>query len=143
MAILDCVIDTSPQDLALLCKWRMIFFRDIDQTAEQIYRTLERESELYGFHVKICNQLAMNGKALFKASYALRHGPPLLGVCSSAVRAGDQTLRIEGLPQLLIVRNHPASTDSVEIVSPAIIRSKARGFQTRNIREKYVKYQIR
>jgi hypothetical protein len=69
-------------------------------------------------YIRRCNELAERKKALFLAQYPSAPTTICYGKCSFKAEIGDKILRVQGLPQLLLVRPVPGRTKAVTIVSP-------------------------
>jgi hypothetical protein len=111
--------------------WRLFFRDDVVSRVRQLRRytrgdptqTLTRLREdpaLFKAHTKISNFLAGNKRVAFAAKYLREPDRSFIYAGSHRVQVGDQIVRVEGVPQLLILRADIDSPGSFRIISPAM-----------------------
>jgi len=102
--------------------WMRFCCRNRNRDPSQVLAVLLGNPRLLTIHIDHCNMLASTQRVNFCAENPDFLVKPILGICSGNVKAGDQIVRVEGLPQLLIVRAQNGAKTSVKIVSPVEIQ---------------------
>lgn len=127
--------------------WESFFRQCCGQDVLVMFDILLNDERLLPFHILICNVLAMQPRCLFLANGPDRVDEDIWGMCSSTVESGDQIIRVDGVPQLLIVREFPDGRENaVKIISPLTLLKKRerpkKGWRGRREEEPFEEFNI-
>ncbi|KAF2128950.1 hypothetical protein P153DRAFT_397162 [Dothidotthia symphoricarpi CBS 119687] len=148
-----------------ICKWPGFLMYQQGRDPSEILDHLESQQHLtYGnwfkltrghvqsrdilsTHIAICNFFAQSKRILSRVQLHSEPGTPtVLGLCSQNAQVGDQIVRVEGVPQLLVVRPCTGAGNSVKIVSPVVLQTRSKSVWSRITRKQteplYVEYNI-
>lgn len=119
-SILDTIDSVGEEFDSVQLSWWIGFLKwCLGQDVHAMFDILLNDERLLAFQIRVCNVMAMQAKCVFLAQDLDRPDVDVWGMCSGAVRRGDQIIRVDGVPQLLIVREFPeGSENAVKIVSP-------------------------
>jgi hypothetical protein len=98
--------------------WISFCLRNRQTDPSQIFSLLCKNQDVLSIQIAMCNLLAVRTRMYFCVRSPDMPGRHFFGTCSRKVQVGDQIVRFEGVPQLLIVRPHHEAGKSIEIISP-------------------------
>jgi hypothetical protein len=101
--------------------WTSFCLRNHKRDPSQTFSLLHNNQDVLSIQIAMCNLLAVNKRIPLCARSPDKPDRPILGTCSRKVQVGDQIVRLEGVPQLLIVRADHEAGRSVQIINPAVL----------------------
>lgn len=105
-------------------EWVSFCKRRCHKDVLQTFNILQGDEALFRTHARLCNLLANQPRSLFIAHTPERPHIDIWGQCSRQTLADDRIVRVEGVPQLLIVRGYAEGIEkAVKIVSPVELLS--------------------
>lgn len=110
---------TPNVDNKVIRNWAEFQQRNAREDVTQTLTRLRKDPALFKDHIKISNFLAGTKSLMFAADCPSMPIRSSRGVGSHKIQVGDQIMRVQGVPQLFILRADIDSPGSFRIISPA------------------------